>query len=66
MPSNAALNASRLSVAPMMDGNDFDAISDVCVVSCAVYVHVSIARFRAASWAFRSTGSDKVFGVFIR
>ena len=56
MPLIAATEAARLSSAPMMDGGDLTAISNVCAASCAAKVHVSIERYRAASQAFRSDG----------
>ena len=46
MTLNAAAEAARLSIAPMMDGGDSDAISIACVVLCAAHVHVSIALCR--------------------
>jgi len=45
----------RMSIAPMMDGDDSVAISVFCVMSCAAYVHVSIALRRTLSRQWRAT-----------
>ncbi len=42
MPKIAPDTAARLSVAPMMDGNDSCSISMVWAMACAVYVHALI------------------------
>jgi hypothetical protein len=43
MHLNAATEAARLSVAPMMDGGDCGYISVGYMASCAASVHVLIA-----------------------
>lgn len=43
MQMNAATEAARLSVAPMMDRSDLETISEFYTVLGASYVHVSIA-----------------------
>ncbi len=42
MPTDPATRAARLSVAPMMDGNDLGVISVIYGATCATHVHVLI------------------------
>ena len=50
------VESDRLTDRPVMDGSDCDAISDICVASCAAHIHVSIALYRVAAWGFRFKG----------
>lgn len=58
MPLNAATEAERVSIAPMMDGGDLGSISMGCGWLCAADVHVSIAQSRAASRLCRFVVSE--------